>query len=642
MIALKTLVLTNFRSFETAEVQFPKNGLLLISGKNPLTGDSSGAGKSSILLGIAYALDILPPGFPATELKNWNSKEGLQVDLSLDVDGESVVVGRGKENYFLRDGKKTTGAKPVAEEIRKLFGMSSEVLQAVTYRPQGSSGLFLSKTPAQKAEFLVPLLGLDAVEIAVEAAEARAKILKSDLESGTKALENSLSVLETVKKDKPQGEQTPVDVLRDIVAGLKARADECRQGVAVLEQQERQELEELKTGRSRENWELTEKIKQAQKFLADVRAENSKKKAEFDSRQNEVRTEIRKADLRLQELAAMGKEGQRLVADLETLKGQKCPTCEQAWVKADNKIKEITTRLEFIEKARLELLPLENYRRNTEAMLAEVFVQNPLIEKFLGVEQHLKAELRGRTSLPILAEATTKLQAARQSYQEARLELQKAEQVLEVTEARNGAQEREAVQYGLRFADAETRVRECQEKVANLETTLNAEKDFVAMMGREGFLGLIFEEVLADIASEANRRLARLANVSHVTVDFRTETQTKVGGVRRNIAAVVTVGGREGRFESALSGGMQTSVEQAVDLAVMAVIQRRTGKAPGWLCLDEIFDGQGRASKESALEVLREFSTDKLILVIDHGEEFRQMFSQVIQVVCENGKSSLG
>ena len=73
MFLLLKIELEGFRSFkDNAIIEFPDTGAVLISGKYKNEQISSGSGKSSILMAIAYALGFCD--LPATELKNWNSK----------------------------------------------------------------------------------------------------------------------------------------------------------------------------------------------------------------------------------------------------------------------------------------------------------------------------------------------------------------------------------------------------------------------------------------------------------------------------------------------------------------------------------------------------------------------------------------
>ena len=191
------------------------------------------------------------------------------------------------------------------------------------------------------------------------------------------------------------------------------------------------------------------------------------------------------------------------------------------------------------------------------------------------------------------------------------------------------------------FEEALIAVETAEIKVADLRKAVAAELDLHAMVGREGFLGVIFDDVLAEIAAATNAILARVANVRHVSFAFSSERETDSGNIQRRISPVVTVEGRQVPLTSGISGGQQSGVRLAVDLGVGEVVAKRRGTYPGWLVLDESFDGLGRTSKESCLDMLSSYAQDRLILVVDHSTEFQSLFSTVIDVVSENGRSRI-
>jgi len=82
---IKRIKVRNIRSYEEAEIEFPKGSVLL-------SGDI-GAGKTSILLAIEFALFGLQPGQKGASLLRTNEKEG-SVLLEIEVDGKSVVIER--------------------------------------------------------------------------------------------------------------------------------------------------------------------------------------------------------------------------------------------------------------------------------------------------------------------------------------------------------------------------------------------------------------------------------------------------------------------------------------------------------------------------------------------------------------------
>jgi ABC-type Mn2+/Zn2+ transport system ATPase subunit len=151
-------------------------------------------------------------------------------------------------------------------------------------------------------------------------------------------------------------------------------------------------------------------------------------------------------------------------------------------------------------------------------------------------------------------------------------------------------------------------------------------------------LGIICDDVLAEIAALSNTRLSHLPNVQAITLAFQTSRDLKDGSQRNEIKTCLMLDGREVPLAS-LSGGQQTAVEMAVDRSVAEVIARRTGVRPNWLVLDEAFEGMDGVVKEQCFEMLKQQATEQLILVVDHAEQFIHLFDQTIEVEYQNGIS---
>ena len=82
---IKKIYLKNIRSYEEAEIVFPKGSTLL-------SGDI-GSGKTSILLAIEFALFGLQPGQRGSALLR-NGKDTAQVKIEFEVDGNEIIVER--------------------------------------------------------------------------------------------------------------------------------------------------------------------------------------------------------------------------------------------------------------------------------------------------------------------------------------------------------------------------------------------------------------------------------------------------------------------------------------------------------------------------------------------------------------------
>lgn len=185
-----------------------------------------------------------------------------------------------------------------------------------------------------------------------------------------------------------------------------------------------------------------------------------------------------------------------------------------------------------------------------------------------------------------------------------------------------------------------------QEKAHNefleVQAKLALESDIVALVGRQGFLGAIFSDVLDEISTQTNDILSKVANVRHLTIDFETEKEAATtGNVTSRITPVIYSRGRKVSYKGGISGGMRTAVQLAVDLAVGNVVSSRIGQYPSFIILDEALDGLGPVSKETVLDMLSSVAGDRLVLMVDHESSFVNLFNQIIDVEQIDGHSRI-
>lgn len=600
-----------------------------------LDGDS-GIGKSTILQGISYALGICP--FPSTTLKSW-SGEPLQVVLTLEKDGESIVIAKGKKTFVqYGDGTPHTGAKAVDEEVVKIFGMAPDLISALTYRPQDELGLFLSKDDAEKKEFLAKVLGLNSIESAIDEAEERRKKLQSELSFAQGVLAEREGGLRKALDGLTEVSPDPVDI------GFDQRLENAHSAVKTLERQ----YDSLETDRAQAVEShlakmadvvaaKTDQLQTAKTLYKRVRGEAAQKNAELESAREAIRAKITKISVQLGSLPSVKNEIKACRNRIQALESNECYVCHRPFT-AEVQIDEERAQLQQLEEsvsvepalvARREALGKElaglvPFVDPKEAKLLEAVnkiefwlttnknsVTDPAV---IDIEQKLKA------TMALLVKAKDDLSSAKDDFHQ----FQQACAMKATMRTRQEAVRQTAAK----------QVDEARQKVAELEFSVNAEKDFLAVLGKEGFLGAIFGEVLTEISTAANAALAQLGNVSHVSVTFRSENAKG----KKTIVPVFFVDGNEATRNSGLSGGMGASADLAVDLGVVDVVKRRLGTVPGWLALDESFNGMPKTTKETALEILQDFARDRLVIVVDHGTEMKEHFAQVLTVRQVNGK----
>lgn len=714
---LKGLRVKALRSFaEPSEILFPESGLVLLRGKNLDSGGSSGSGKSSLLLAIAYLFGFCR--YPGTALQSWLTEDPLEVTGTLQVDEGELVVSRGQRLSLTLNGKKVSGSAAQLEgRLTKLVGLAPDLLAALTYRGQKQPGLFLSKTDAEKKEFLTVLLDLGRFELEVEGSQAKAKVLESKVQTEDYIATDTANRLQKYRDNYKPGAVIPEEQLRGQLDSAQQALDRIRKQasdlrVSVREAEDAVEIEAARRRRiqepallvleeralhlvhlEEEGPEHSPDLSRLVQLEQDLAQAKSFLKSELDADQERYRAHRQHADSihaqmvlvekRLATRPALSMKMSQLRSEIAKLESNVCPTCDREWEEAKTKKQELAGEL---AKAVLEYEELDGLKDQISRLQKEredlgEFTSAPAVQELRDIVTALsaqvleeKANIEGAKKLfvaehqRLVAQAHNELAQARASLatsieiyraeamerlQDPMDELEALEREQRMAEAHvagiqaslsralidNAREAEREKQYRATISEMEESLEVTRGNLAGYRSALNAELDFQKLIGREGFLGAIFDEVLWEISEETNRLLAQFPNTAHVTLHFRSESITQKGTTKKAITPVVSIGGFEAPLSSGLSGGMETAVELAVDLAVAQVVSRRTGAVPGWLILDESFTGLGPVEAEASMEILRAFAEDKLVLVVDHASEFKSLFSQFVDVEYQAGYS---
>jgi DNA repair protein SbcC/Rad50 len=168
---IKKLTLQNIRSFENLEIEFPKGSILL-------TGDI-GSGKTSILLGIQFALFGLQPGQKGSSLLRQGANEAY-ARIEIEIDNETINLERSikksksgsitqEKNIFTKDKERTelstSEMKTKVIEILnypKEFAKKSNLLYKFTvYTPQEAMKEIIEERPEIRLDTIRHIFGVD-------------------------------------------------------------------------------------------------------------------------------------------------------------------------------------------------------------------------------------------------------------------------------------------------------------------------------------------------------------------------------------------------------------------------------------------------------------------------------------------------
>lgn len=678
------------------EVKFPETGLVLLRGENLDTKGSSASGKSTFIHAMNWPHGTCP--VPMTALQSYYTKDPPRVTNTYDFDGKIVQITRGKKFELTIDGVPFRGGADMKEEeIDRLFGTDAEMRRALTYRGQREPGLFLSKTDKKQKEFLTKLLNLDKWDEESKAAIAKAKELEARYNILNARRVDTLARIKALRElgDGAEAEASLADVTKQIDeheaaqrryektvkemetksqvmfdAGLelfKPKLDEMSDVIQRLEFTtiERPpmtpEWERLKTLHGVVQTRLsrleTEDYQLAKDHLAVVEA---------------LRTQMQALSLQVSGAHKLGADRDRVVAEMGALEKNVCPTCSREWDDARTRLEDLKIELEQIngETQELEYVKEELDRVKAEFQeLPRTLEPNPMISQMKAALKKCEADMAAEEQ-KATAGANEEIQRVARELRAARLARENTNNEAYATAAEwrdkvlagignlraMAVQERDskirmeltrqklagevgAVRERKRqIEEAVKQETEMYEELQPLQVEMARWSDYGHLTGREAFRGKVFDEALEAISEETNAMLASIANTRNVTLKFSTDEETADGKIRREIVPVLTINGHEGMRPS---GGMLSAIELAVDLAVGKIIAERTGVCPGWLILDESFDGLGPREKETCLEILQLYARDRLVVIVDHMSETQGLFTHRITVQNKDGYSTI-
>lgn len=614
----------------------------------------------------------------------------------IEVDGRSV-----------QKASSSTGYKRWLHEFFQIDDLG--ILKNLTYRPQRQGGLFLGMSDADKRAFFSEIIGLQRFETLAETIKQNLTVADDTQRNLKATLSQTIEVPVPVappavtttrlqlEADLDQVEFDDVQALPAVsqtaVVGVEESLRQLSVQEGIVGQAERNKLEAVRA-KVKEAVDLDFRDRREAAYDAIALAMQRRDKATAATLAQrsaviELTNAVRLADCDAAEthrrIDAMRKEMASLNDQETRLEAKLCPTCERTW---DDEAYRV--RLRAVRDAQQALrdemafkIPprLEEQKATFDAaQAAETAGKQRLAAMEAGLVKVVDAVVAaernrhavGQAANDAIADAVQtqaaairdeaiggrQALAARRAAFTDQLAVMKEQQRARDDGIRASAARRQAAvtaweqeQYAHRLYAQALTARQAYEKayqdlvdrLAIAEDDLKSWADLQAVV--RAFLGAIGEEILAEIAAEANVILAALPNTAEVTLRFVTERLTQKGTMRQEIRAMVSKAGRDGlNVKSQISGGQLTSVELATDPAVSIVLRGRRGTlpTPAWMAFDEAFDGHDVPIKEAFLDVLAGLSSRGMqIFVVDHGTEFKESLTHKINVVCTGGASAV-
>lgn len=149
----------------------------------------------------------------------------------------------------------------------------------------------------------------------------------------------------------------------------------------------------------------------------------------------------------------------------------------------------------------------------------------------------------------------------------------------------------------------------------------------------KGYTSCSFDEALDYIGTAATQIIRTIPNMANATIQLEGIRETKEGKVKEEVNAVINMDGEESVPIKSLSGGERTSLDLAVDLAVLDLLEARTGKGVNLFILDEPFQALDSTNAEQVLEMLKNYQGTKRLVIVDHDPVTKEMITDKLVVV---------
>lgn len=387
------LTLNNFKSYGHEVIKFG-DGITVIVGEN-------GAGKSTILEAISFALFKQHTAKKIDDLVRNGSDENMYVDLEFVSNGKEYKIHREKIKSGLKSTllKKTTskgqfipscaGDKEVANEIQSILDIDSDLFLNAIYIRQGEIAELVDKTSSEKKQLIGKLLGLDSLEKAWKNLQP----IISNYEKTQSELKGKLFSSEELKEE--------YDHKKALLGSLKEKGLDLEKQI--------EEVKEMKAEKQNEKTNMEREKEIFDNFNNNLDAE----KKRLESLENDKRTlqdnldEIKKAEEQIARLEKFVKklplyldfeksvtsiqqlelDKQKIEKDLDSIATQEelLATKKEGYNKflaADEQIEKLNNQKINLEK---ELATLTQLEKDKKQLLKSIEGNRNEIERFFSV-----------------------------------------------------------------------------------------------------------------------------------------------------------------------------------------------------------------------------------------------------------------
>ena len=676
---LKKITLQNIRSYKQQEIEFSKGSTLL-------SGDI-GSGKTSILLGIEFALFGLQPGQRGSALLR-NGEEQGGVIMEFEIDDKKIVVERtlkrGKtisQDYCtitINKEKKETSVMELKNQILKLlnypneFSKKQNILYKFTvYTPQEEMKQIILQDPETRVNTLRHVFGIDKYKKILENTSviiskireekrmkegftANLEQDKIEIVSKEDELKNKHSDLTFIEKEflvktekRKQIQKEQEEISRKIQEKTKLQQEIEKTNIVVLN----------KKDAVLENKKLAEEIKKQIDELNKLSFDESrilqleqeivlkkKEKESLDAKSLEIASHITSINLKNQEARKL----EQKMSNLEI-----CPTCLQNV--------DVLYRTNILNKSHSDISENNKKLESLEQDKQQIFEKIKLVsdeisskEKNIGDLKILKIKLQGIQEKQMRFEEISKINISLgkdiellaghvETLQSSVFELSKFDNLFEAKQKELESALNEERMSEIKVAELKkeihmfsVQIEELKEQIKKTEE-VRMQLDYLTKL--ETWLSKNFMPVIAHI--EKNVMVKLKSEFSKLFAEWFCMLVSDSFDIQLSDDFTPIIKYQDYEIDYAyLSGGERTAIALAYRLSLNQVINSLLSKIKtrDLVILDEPTDGFSDQQLDKMRDVLQDLDVNQLIIV-SHEQKIEGFVEKVIRFKKESGVS---
>lgn len=657
---------------EQSVIMFPDSGLLCVNGRDTRTGDPNGVGKSSIFEAVYWVLGL--NAIPATELKNFNSKS-IDGVLTLENGPDLVEISRSSSSLVLKiNNHVIPGSKPdLQKEIDKILG-NQEIFEMLSYRRQEASGKFFYSADSKLKSFLTKCIpDLEKLEVVIQQAKDKLSQIqpkKDSISAQLATMKSSLPAQEIDYESRKILIQGSINKLQQDKELVEAKYRdpsleevEILDAIAKLQQSDssgiprdltQEEMQQIATI----NGDI-EAHKRNKLDLNETRIAISNQMAALQTSYSQILVKQKTKESLIAKTRDIIKQIDKLDADIVHYNDQNCPSCLRQWTEAEQKKVHALDHKSRLSQEMHSTGSELNAMPDFDAQISDIAVQNKKLKDSDEV---------ARSEQSILDSKISKLESDivainnKIKHEAAAAKSLFSQQISHKKEILAQSLKTKNYQKQLEISNIDGLLRDVKNDLSLLDKDAQADaklRSSISIAQKEfdildksseleshvhhvskNVLGLYFDQLMKELQKQLNEIVSEIPNVSDIVVDLTTARETKTGTTKTEITTTILKNGNSISFRS-LSGGQMASLSLAADLALIHVLKQRTNILPNWLFLDEALDGVSPNSKEAALEQIKKYSSNGLVLMIEHATEIKEFFDGFISLEYDGSTTRL-